>query len=412
MKTTKKSFALGYSFVVHSFISYMFLAFVFVTFGNVVFPGFVAKFGWDTNLLSTLNTVGAVVASVAAVFIGQWVDKKGAKQVLVIGYLIGGINMVLIPFASSIAMLCVHLIISHITVQMYAQMTTNNLIAHWFAKKKGAILGVTTAGLPLGNAAFMALYTAVSTAAGMSGALGLMGGMLIVMGIVSIFWVKNTPYEVGLTPDNMPVPEGGLVIPPQKSYTFGQLLKNKTVWLLIVVFGLMFCTTIASVAQIVPFFMQNGFQMPQILAIMGGAAIGGVIGSVLFGFIDQKWGTKVATLVYCILAAVCYAGMFFISNMGFLMVAAFVAFGLNGAPGNLLPSYIISLFGPMSFNSVSKSVMPVVGLLRALGYIVAAAFAVIFAGGMAKGIYMGLTIFMVICFVCTIFLKREKVEIK
>lgn len=408
---TKKSFALGYSYVVHSFISYMFLAFVFVVFSNTVIPGFVAKYGWDSNLLATFNSIGAIVGAVLSFFIGQWVDVKGPKQVLVLGFLVGGVNMILFSLASSLAMFCVHMIIAHVCGQAYCQMTTNNLIARWFVRKKGAVLGITTAGLPAGTAVFMPLYTAVAAAAGMGWGMRLFGILMVVLGVVSIFWVKNDPKEMGLTPDNLPLPENG-GMPMGKVYTFGQLLRNKTVWLLIVVFGLMFCTTISSAAQVVPYFLQHGFDLASAVAVVSGGALGGIIGSVVFGFIDQKWGTKAATLIYCTVAAVCYAGMFFISGGKILVFAAFLAFGLNGAPGNLMPSYFITLFGPESFNSVSKIVTPVVCLLRALGYVVAAAFAAVFAGGLAKGIYAGLAIFMVICFVLTLLLKRERVTIE
>ena len=90
----KKSFALGYSLVLHSFISFMFISFVLVTLSNMVFPDFIARFApaqgerlWNQTTLSLANTVCAILAAVLGVLLGQWVDRRGAKRVLVIGFL-------------------------------------------------------------------------------------------------------------------------------------------------------------------------------------------------------------------------------------------------------------------------------------------------------------------------------------
>lgn len=406
----KKSFVRGYSLVAHSFIAYMFLALIFTCLSNVVFPQFAAVYGWDVNVLATFNTIGAVCGALSCILLGQWVEHKGAKQVLIFGFIVGGINLILFAFADSLPRFLIHLIIAHICAMAYCQMTTNNLIARWFVKKKGAMLGITTAGLPAGVAVFLPIYAAISAKSGYRSALSVFGALLLIIGVLSIFWVKNTPEEVGLTPDNLPM-ENRPTTPAFVTHSFAELLKNKTVWLLIVIFGLMFCATIASTGQLVPYFLQHGFEQAQAVGIVGLGALSGIIGSIIFGAVDQKFGVKAATVLYCIIAAVVYGCMFLIPGGKILVVFAVMAFILNGAPGNLMPSYFITLFGPESFNSVSKIISPFVSLLRALGYMIAAAFALIFAGGLAKGIYCGLLICMIVCIILLFFLKKDRIEL-
>jgi len=91
--TKKKSFAIGYSFILHSFLSYMFLAFVLVAVSNNVLPSFfhlipdslAQSMGGADRAMLFINTICAIISAVAAIFIGQWVDRKGAKQVLIAG---------------------------------------------------------------------------------------------------------------------------------------------------------------------------------------------------------------------------------------------------------------------------------------------------------------------------------------
>ena len=134
----KKSFALGYSFIAHSFISYMFLAFVLVAVSNNVLPsfyhllpeGFVQSMGGVEKAMLLVNTLCAIFSAIAGIFLGQWVDRKGPKQVLVIGYLVGGINYLVFPFVQSFAALVVCLALTHTSMLAYCQMTTHSLVLY------------------------------------------------------------------------------------------------------------------------------------------------------------------------------------------------------------------------------------------------------------------------------------------
>ena len=172
----------------------------------------------------------------------------------------------------------------------------------------------------------------------------------------------------------------------------------------------MFLSTIASSAQRVAYFVQAGYDTSVAIGIMSSSALCGILGSVIFGIIDQKWGTKAASVIYIVLSIVAYAIMYLVSGW-IIIPLSYISAALTGAPGNLLPSYLISMFGPESFNSASKIITPCVCLLRALGYVIASAFALIFAGGLAKGIYLGLAILMVVSLIVIIPLKTRRIEI-
>lgn len=410
METKKRSFALGYSYVVHSFISWMMMAFVFVCFAQLVFPDLMAKFGWDRTTLSLGATVGGIIGAVAGIFIGQWVQKKGPKIVIVIGMLLGGIDLVMFAYIKTLTGYFITMILAHILTQMYCQMTTNNLIANWFVKKKGAILGITTAGLPAASALLLPAYSAISGRYGMTAALWTIGALYFIMGIASIFWVKNTPFEVGLTPDNLPVTEQSNT-KVALNVTLKQMLRKKETWFLIIIFGLMFMSTIVASSQKLVYMLQRDFTQGSAVAVISTTSFCGIIGSIVFGFIDQKWGTKAATIFYFIIAAACYLIQYFAAGFALIVVLSVIGGALGGAPGNLLPSYIISLFGAPRFAAIHKLVMPMVAVIRALGYTFAAWCAVTLGGGMAAGAYLGLGIVMVICLVLTLFLGNKPVEL-
>ncbi len=424
----KKSFALGYSFIGHSFISYMFLAFVLVAVSNNVLPSFyhlvpeafARTMGGVEKAMLLVNTLCAVLSAIVGIFLGQWVDRKGPKQVLVIGYLVGGINYLIFPFVGSFAALVVCLALTHTSMLAYCQMTTHSLVAHWFNRKKGMALGLSAVGIPTGNAVFSLVYTSIVSSFGAQLSLGVRAGLwvfgfaLILMGVVSAFWVKNTPAEVGLTPDNLPIEnETGSV--EDRSYTFGEVMRTPQVWLIIVIYGLLNCAVIACVAQLINYIRIRGnVGMDTAGLVMSMGALGGIAGGFLISFMDQRLGTKKTTVLYCIASVIVYSAMALYSgNLTLLIVLCMLAFLLNGAPAPLIPSMILTLFGPESFNSVSKIVTPIACICRSCGYYVVALFMFPVAGlDIWSGVYFGLAALSALSLVLVSLCRIRHVEIK
>lgn len=425
-KTEKKSFLLGYSYIGHSFLSYMFLSFVLVTISNEVFKDFQARFGtnapWDDSTMLLANTLCAIFSAIVGIFLGQWVDRKGAKIVLITGFFFGGANYMIFPFVPSFALFCVCLALAHTCMLAFCQMTTHSLVTHWFNKKKGIALGLAAIGIPAGNAVLPLLYRQLSGADGhnMQMALWFFGILLFAMGVASIFWVKNNPSEVGLTPDNLPVEADLLSKGQDRSYRFSEVARTPKVWLIILIYGLMNCAVIACVAKLINYIVQKGF--PENAGfIMSIGALGGIAAGFIISFADQKLGTKKTTVIYSVIAIIVYLAMFFLpqDNLALLISLCLLAFALNGAPANLMPSMIITVFGPESFNSVSKIATPIACIFRSCGYYVAALLATTLGktgagsdGTNWSAVYIGLAVIMAVILVLVLVLRAEPSQIR
>ena len=416
----RKSFALGYSLIGHSFISYMFQAIVMVALSNAVIPSFISKFNpggdassvWNVSTMSLANTLAAVAAAGAGIFIGQAVDRHGAKLVLTAGFFIGGINYLAMPFAANFGVWCFHLFIVHTSMFAYVQMTTHSLIAHWFNKKKGLALGIAAVGIPAGNAGFLKLYTFLEAGWGMTTALWAFAVGLIVMGILSIFWVRNTPQEAGLTRDGLPEEEGTLVS-EDRSYRFTEVAANPKIWGAVITYGLLNCATIAASAQAVDYAMEKGIAGTSAPGIISLCLLAGIAGGFLISLLDQKAGPGKATIIYTVFMIAVYVLMFIIpkGHTAGVIVLCSLAFAFSGAPAPLFPSFIISVFGSRSFNSVSKLATPLVMVLRACGYFAATLLKNV-CGGTWSGVYIGLAVITAVALVITIFNKEVPSEIR
>lgn len=403
-----KGFGYGYSIIIHSFICYLFTSFWVSGIGNVVFPVLSESTGIPVSNLLMINTVTGIITAILSVLIGQVVIKKGIKIVTVAGYIIGGITSVLLGYAMGYIAIIFCLFLIQLSLLSYSFMTTNNLIANWFPEKKGVVLGITTMGLALGNSTLTPLFSKISETLSFHSALLSYGITMILLGIISLFWIKETPQEIGLYPDNNPEYFNKKHTSFVSKWTFAKLLRNKSAYLVTFSFGLSFMACIAAVSQLVPFAQFREFSLSQSLTIM---SIGGIVSaaiSFISGVIDQKWGTKKTTILYCLLCLISYIILIFVTMQP--IVAFFLIFvvGLNGAPGNLTPSMFISKFGAQNYTAVNRLLMPVVMVLRSCSYFVVG-MAMSLRGNMAD-IYSVLSIVIIISFVLLIFINN-KVEI-
>ena len=198
-----------------------------------------------------------------------------------------------------------------------------------------------------------------------------------VMAVLSIFWVKDEPEDVGATPDNEPINKAEAdalrkaAEEEAKKLTLGVIAKNRNTWLIGFGHGLLWMTTIGLVSNMVTKFIMIGIPQPTAILMMTVAAIFGIIGSYIWGWLDQKFSTKKASLMYGVWYIVSLLLMIFNNGSMAMTVlcAFFVGFGIGGI-GNLIPSMIGTCFGRFGFIQANRLIAPVNTLVRCTGLII------------------------------------------
>ena len=374
MSKQKKSFALGWSMVFHSFITYLFYGLWASVAMNIFVPIFSARYGWDRTLLMTLISVAGIIGTLGSLVFAQFTTRKGVRLVLTVSFILGGLNVIWFGYAGTLVVFFINVMLLYSIGQGYCNVPTNALIANWFPTRKGVILGFSTIGLPMTSVICMPILAALVNRYQLTGAFWIIGAAMIVIGIITWFWVVNTPEQVGLAPDNKPLEaeEIARVREFQKNYkskwTFGKILRDRNSLLIGFGFGLLFLVTQGMLGQWVAYFMENGYDQPtalRFLQIQGAIGIGG---SILWGVFDQKVSTKLASIVYGLWYAVVFI-LFAMRPTGALMVVAFCMFGFAvGGIGNLFPSIIAGIYGRYEFSSVNRLINPIITVVRSLAF--------------------------------------------
>lgn len=374
-----KSFFRGYSLVLHSLLTYLIYAAAASTGLNIIVPIFAAENGLDQSAILSANTIGAFISCIAVVVGGKIIMKYGVRKITTISLIVGGLlGTVLMGYVHTVAGYAVCTIFAQCAVHGYCYTATNTLITNWWPRKKGFVMGITTCGIMAASFTAITLMSKVGNAYGMKPMAWMLGGFMVLFGIVSWFWIRNNPEECGLNPDNIPLTEEEIAagmaskqdaIVASKRWPAKEIFKNRAVWILGIIFGLFLLFTSGVASTTVAMSVENGFTPAQGLTILSLTSVVSIVGSLVSGVLDQKWGPKITTLIYAIWVTLSFATLFLVPGPAKAVVCIAMANFTMGATSNLAPSFVVSIFGRPAFPQVYRWLYALSFLIRSLCFL-------------------------------------------
>ena len=293
--------------------------------------------GWSNAQTLAPMTVGSLVCIVLTMVYGTCFIKFGVRKTMTPCIILCALGCAGIAAANGLAcnggtgnyvLYAISLFIVRCTCMCY-QLAGFQLAASWFIRYRGRVLGIITLGSPL----FSVFGTSVMTNF-ISNNLGgdyrpFYYGLCVTLVIIAILGcclLRDYPEDVGLFPDGSdtaPKSESGN---DEINLSVGQVLKMKKSWIMIVNFGIYQFIINACMASMVAWFTHlvvtnvdtvaagamggqfagmGGMEGAGVMVLFVGQAtkwlsLGAIIGipmSFIFGVIDDKLGTPVASLV-------------------------------------------------------------------------------------------------------------------
>lgn len=360
--------------------------------------------GWDRAAMLTWSTYGGWIGIVLSLLFGHLTVKKknGAKYVLVGSLLVTAVAFYFYGHTQSYGVyaLCVGTCAAFACG--YSLVSPNVIQTNWFPKKKAMVLGISTIGFPLCTMTFPALSDFLIGAVGLEGMFTVISVCIAVFAILCLFICKVTPEEVGAYPDNEPVEaeryeaQKKEMMSYQSPWTIRKLAKEKMFWLSNVGLGLMWMVTVAIVSQLVARLMSAGYDQKQAVAMLSVMGFFGIFGSYIWGWIDQKTGTKKAALIYCIWYIIALVLLIFMANTITVYLAVFMVGTSVGGICNLIPSMTGTLFGRKDFAAANRFASPITSGIKACAFLFVAQSMRL--TGSLTGAYVGLIIVCVVAF--------------
>jgi len=370
----------GWIFVIYSFLTFFFTTATSDSISNLALPALCEKYGWVYENMVSWKSVWGWITVIFLAACGQLLRKISPKKTATVLALIYGVGAILLPHVSAKAIFILIYGITGIGATVWGQQLNGALTSNWFPRKKGLVIGWTTAGFPLGSGLGVLLYNLISRGGqNMPLVYHIYGGIIVILGLVVAFCITDYPEQCGCFPDNdknMTREQADAILAQaieasKKSiWTPKKMLSIKESWFIAISNGLslFFCGTMS---VLIPRLMAAGFSMQQAIPIMTVTAVLGGVGSYVMGLIDTKWGPKNAMIFMDILAIVASILNIISWRPGIYIAIVFTGMVLGGS-ANLLMSLITSMWGRYSFINAHGVLLPINQLLGSAGTITVA----------------------------------------
>ena len=344
---------------------------------NVLAPTAAKNIGVEPGTVIETNGYAGMVAVLGFILVGQLNKKFGARLTSGLCTIIAGITYIICGNATSLPVYAIAMTICATGMMSAGYVAGGTLVATWFPKKKGIVMGFTTMGHNLASAFYVAILAGLVAAMGSINTASIPIGVCgIVLGLAGLLFIRNTPQERGQNPDNVSdavYQREYFTAQEDSGWTVGKLLATKETWLVALYTGLFQICSVGVMSQLVTRNIRD-FGMPQgrALALMTVIALIGVFGSWLIGVIDTKIGTKktmqmfgiwyAAALVVNVLARGQVNALFYLSIF-------MIGMGIGGS-ANFTTSLPTSVFGRQGFDRVNSVVFPIQGFVTAWCFVI------------------------------------------
>ena len=387
----RMNFSKGWGIIIYCAAMFFFLIGFSIDGLNIIAPAFAEKTGIDYSLVLSMSTVAGLIGIVAYIIISRLIIKVGARLISGICLIGSGLSYIGLGNAESLGAYAVFLTLVTCFINGAAYIAGGALVAQWFPKKKGLANGFTTMGHNSGSAFYVPLISFLLAAMGMAKGMTITAIAGIILGIIGLIFIRNTPQECNMYPDNVSkeVYEReyftGNTDDTTGGWSVGKLLKTKELWLCALVVGINQLVTTGVMSQLVVRNTQIGFTQASAVALMTVAALIGLVGSYIFGALDQKLGVKKAILIFLVWYAIALAANCTNTTAG-VYVSVFIIGIAVGAAANFIVSLPASVFGRHGFNMVNSVFFPLMEIVLMMNYLVNAA--ALKMTGSLRGAYM------------------------
>lgn len=387
----RMNFSKGWGIILYQALMFFFLIGFSIDGLNIVAPAFAAETGIDYSSVLSMATIAGMAGVVAYIFIARINVKVGARVLSSVCLVGAGLSYIFLGHAASLAAYCAALTLVTCFINSAAYIAGNTLIAQWFPKKKGLANGFTTMGHNCGSAFYVPLISLLISMFGYASGMSYVAVGAIVLGVLGFLFIRNTPQECGMYPDNVSKEvyeqeyfhSGGE--DDSGGWTVKKLLRTKELWLCALIIGINQLVTTGVMSQLVVRNVGIGFSQEKAVGLMTVCALIGIAGSYLFGAIDQKFGVKRAILIFLVWYCVALAINCTDTVAGVYLSVAMIGIAV-GAAANFIVSLPASVFGRHGFTMVNSVFFPLMQIVLMTNYIVNA-FALKVTGSL-RGAYV------------------------
>ena len=268
-----------------------------------------AEFGWSTTVLSLAVSINLVLFGLTAPFAAALMERFGIRAVTAIALCLIGLGSALTVFVNQSwqILLTWGLLIGLGTGSM-ALVFAATIANTWFARRRGLVIGILTAGSAAGQLVFLPFIAVLAQDPGWRGAsLLIAAGALAVVPLV-LRWLRNSPADVGVLPYGAETAEPAVTTaaagdstnaPVRALQVLKRASKVRTFWGLAAGFAICGATTNGLIGtHFIPSAHDHGMPETTAAGLLAVVGIFDIVGTIASGWLTDRFNPKILLAVY------------------------------------------------------------------------------------------------------------------
>jgi sugar phosphate permease len=271
-----------------------------------------AELGWSRGEMTGAFSVALVIAGLAGVPVGRWLDRHGTRALMGVGSIAA--TALVLGWAAVDNLLVFYLLWAGIGLTMAAVLYDPAFVAVavWFRRRRGRALTILTFVAGFASVIFIPLAQWLVQQQGWRMALVTLA---IILGVITIplHWLalRRHPHDLGLLPDGdksearshkseeerqrefnsaFPTPNPQPLTPAiEKSVTLAEAMRGSAFWWLAVAFTLNTLSLVAVTVHLVPYLGDKGYDSRFAAAMVGLIGVMGLPGRIVFNLLAEHW---------------------------------------------------------------------------------------------------------------------------
>lgn len=307
-------------------------------------------------------SASTLIAFMIVPFIGVMVDRYSPRRIMVAGTVLYAVGLWLLSKSGSILMfIIVFGVAMSLANNLLGAVTINPTVSRWFMRQRGRALGMAAMGNSLGGLIIPITFVLLIDQYGWRSALQIYAcAVLVVLFPLMLLTIRPAP----ATDRTASLSARGNA----PALTFALILRNPRFWLIGLWISLLLASFSAIMANVAPYAVSVGLDQSVAGRLILLAALGGVIGKLVFGTLADKISTTLLMMATAALMCCSFLMLLLMPTYRPLLLAAFLLGMSSGGAVPLWGVMLATTFGLERYGRVMGSMAPLVSIIVTAGF--------------------------------------------
>jgi MFS family permease len=347
--------------------------------------------GWSRVQMTAAFSAGGLVAGLAGIPVGRWVDRHGARWLMTVGSI--GAALMVLAWSTVQTLPMFFLIWTGIGLVMAAVLyePTFVIVATWFRRDRNRALAVLTFTGGLASVVFLPLTNWLVEGFGWRESLVILAIILAVTTILPhALFVRHQPSDLKLAPDGArqvevlheadsaaPRPASE---PEVASVTLGDAMHTTQFWWIATSFAVIWGCAVAVQIHLIPYLQDEGFSPAFAATAAGAIGLFKLPGRIVFAPLADRFGHRPTSIAIFVLHASGIAVLAMANSATGVWVFVVLFSAGNGALTLMRASLVADVFGLRAYGAISGTMAFVSQSAMAAGPLIVSLLVVAWGG--------------------------------